>query len=45
MATNTVASSVGMMPITSPVPMPAPRNGASGCMAISCRRAFSIVVM
>ena len=44
MAVKAVALSVGMMPMTSPEPMPAPRNGASGCMAISCRRAFSMVV-
>ena len=44
MATNVVALSVGITPI-SPEPMPAPRNGASGFIEISCRRAFSMVVM
>ena len=44
MATKIVASSVGITPML-PEFMPAPRNGASGCIEISCRRAFSIVVM
>ena len=43
MAMKAVALSVGMMPTTSPVPIPATRNGASGFMAISPRREFSII--